>query len=300
MPRGRFGADVVGMRSGMVTALEKSDKVRRGCALWKCRCDCGNIFYTEGYKISGQKIQSCGCLRAKNRRKDLSGMRFGRLTAVRRLDEKRGKDNSYLWLCRCDCGAEVKASVNDLTSGGCTGCGCAKSERLRAKAKDIAGEHFGKLRAIAPTEKRADGSVVWRCICSCGKEVQVPYNSLVSGNTKSCGCLKRENPGPAARMRYIDGTCVDMLEKRTLRADNTSGVTGVLREKKSGKWRAVITFKGKTYYLGRFERLDDAARARRTAEEKIFGDFLEWYYGTKFDFRHQMDTSQDECINVVD
>ena len=217
-------------------------------------------------------------MRSRGRLKDLSGMRFGKLTAVRRLDEKRGKDNSYLWLCRCDCGAEVKVSVNALTSGDYTSCGCGKSERLRAKAKNISGEVFGRLTAVEPIEKRMGNSVVWRCVCSCSNTVEGPYNSLVSGNTKSCGCMKSENPGPAARMRYVDGTCVDMLEKRTLRADNTSGVTGVQREKKSGKWRAVITFKGKTYYLGRFEKIDDAARARKEAEEKIFGDFLLQYH----------------------
>lgn len=36
-------------------------------------------------------------------------------------------------------------------------------------------------------------------------------------------------------------------------------------------------FKKKCYYLGGYSRLEDAAKARAEAEEKVFGDFLKWY-----------------------
>ena len=47
--------------------------------------------------------------------KDLHNMQFGRLTAVERLPEKKGA--SYMWLCRCSCGNEVKASTAELLGG---------------------------------------------------------------------------------------------------------------------------------------------------------------------------------------
>lgn len=282
MPRGQFGPDITGCRSGMVTAIEKSDMKRRGSALWKCRCDCGKIFFTEGCNITSHRIHSCGCLRAKKLMKDITGQRFGNLTAIRRLDEKRGKDSSYLWLCRCDCGNEIKVSVRCLIAGNNTSCGCMKSERLRAMAKNIAGQTFGKLTAISPTEKRVNNSVVWRCKCACGREAEVSYNSLVTGNTKSCGCIKEHHPAPTKYMHYIDGTCVEMLENKKLRSDNTSGYTGVQLCKDSGKWLATLTFKGKRYNLGRYKKKEDAVKARQTAEGKIFGEFLDWYYGSNF------------------
>ena len=83
--------ELAGLRSGMVTALEKSEQTRRGSVLWLCRCDCGKEFYTEGYKISGGKIRSCGCQRNAHQFKDLTGQRFGRLTSIERLNEKKGK-----------------------------------------------------------------------------------------------------------------------------------------------------------------------------------------------------------------
>lgn len=262
----------------MVVALELSDKKRRSSRLWKCRCDCGKIFYTEAYKIHGQRIKSCGCLRNAHQLKDLTGLRFGKLTAIERLNEKRGKNSSYLWLCRCDCGNEIKANTNALLHGHYTSCGCGKAERLKAQYKQIEEQRFGKLTAIEPTEERLGGTVVWRCLCDCGNEVTVSLSSLISGNTKSCGCLHKSKPGPQKYMRYIDGTCIEMLETKKLRSDNTSGYTGVQERKKNGKWVATISFRGKAYHLGTYDKIDDAIKARQKAEEELFGSFLEWYY----------------------
>ena len=36
-------------------------------------------------------------------------------------------------------------------------------------------------------------------------------------------------------------------------------------------------FRQKCYYLGGYDKIEDAAEARAAAEEKIFGDFLKWY-----------------------
>ena len=57
---------------------------------------------------------------------DITGQRFGRLTAIR----PEGKDinNNFKWLCNCDCGnATVVVSV-DLRRGKSKSCGCYKKE----------------------------------------------------------------------------------------------------------------------------------------------------------------------------
>ena len=57
------------------------------------------------------------------------------------------------------------------------------------KARDLTGQRFGRLVAL----KKADnlGSKTrWLCKCDCGNEVFLVTGSLVSGNTKSCGCYK--------------------------------------------------------------------------------------------------------------
>jgi hypothetical protein len=62
--------------------------------------------------------------------------------------------------------------------------------------KDLTGMQFGRLTVIANEGFRCESSFnrSWRCKCSClsGIEVIVQGSSLKNGNTKSCGCLKRE------------------------------------------------------------------------------------------------------------
>jgi hypothetical protein len=59
---------------------------------------------------------------------------------------------------------------------------------------DLCNKRFGRLVAIKPIDScRKHRSVVWKCRCDCGKECDVSRPCLVFGNTKSCGCLKKES-----------------------------------------------------------------------------------------------------------
>ena len=52
------------------------------------------------------------------------------------------------------------------------------------------------------------------------------------------------------------------------RKDNTSGFTGVYWLASSGKWMSLIDADGRRVYLGIFKKIEDAANARKEAEEK--------------------------------
>ena len=58
---------------------------------------------------------------------DVTGMRFGRLEVIGKVDEK-DKHGRQLWLCKCDCGNEKKAYSIDMSSGRVKSCGCLLSE----------------------------------------------------------------------------------------------------------------------------------------------------------------------------
>lgn len=65
------------------------------------------------------------------------------------------------------------------------------------KTADLVGQRFGRLTVIKKIGVRKVGQrgqtkTVWLCKCDCGNEKEVLRNSLVSGNTKSCGCLEKE------------------------------------------------------------------------------------------------------------
>lgn len=123
--------------------------------------------------------------------KSLIGKRFNRWTVV----SFNGLTNSSdaKWNCLCDCGniGVVKSQV--LKSGESKSCGCLQKEiASKNNTKDITNRKFGKLTAIKNTKKKKNGGYIWDCICDCGKKIEVTTGSLMSGNTKSCGCVGLE------------------------------------------------------------------------------------------------------------
>lgn len=76
---------------------------------------------------------------------DLTGQRFGRLTAVRITGKDRNRVN--LWLCHCDCGNESTVRASYLRFGTTKSCGCLQREAASAagKAKEVHGhDRIGK------------------------------------------------------------------------------------------------------------------------------------------------------------
>ena len=69
--------------------------------------------------------------------KELTGMRFGRLTVISRDYSKHNKHDRY-WLCRCDCGKEKSVTTGHLTSGTVKSCGCIRKEQSIERFKEAA------------------------------------------------------------------------------------------------------------------------------------------------------------------
>ncbi len=64
--------------------------------------------------------------------------------------------------------------------------------KLHRSAFDLTNLTFCRLTAIEPTERRTSTSIVWRCVCECGREAFVNCNNLRMGQVQSCGCLRNE------------------------------------------------------------------------------------------------------------
>lgn len=65
--------------------------------------------------------------------KDITGMKFGRLTAIR--PEKAKSAGRYIWLCQCDCGNYTKATSSQLKRGVRVSCGCARETHGMSKTR---------------------------------------------------------------------------------------------------------------------------------------------------------------------
>ena len=129
---------------------------------------------------------------------NIQGQKFGRWTVLEKV-KVEGKKETY-WLCRCDCGIERKVLGKNLRNGRSTSCGCYKKEqnsifmskynKEHSSAIDIAGQKYGLLTPIKPTEKRLSSSIVWECLCDCGKITYVSVDNLRGKHpVRSCGCL---------------------------------------------------------------------------------------------------------------
>ncbi|MEG2347388.1 MAG: hypothetical protein RSB50_06875 [Cetobacterium sp.] len=62
------------------------------------------------------------------------------------------------------------------------------------KKMELKGLRFGRLLVIEEGGRQKNGGILWSCECECGATTLVKRENLLSGNTKSCGCLRISNP----------------------------------------------------------------------------------------------------------
>lgn len=170
-----------------------------------------------------------------------------------------------------------------------TGCpSCRKADRHAEFVQNLRrlnGTKFGDLEVLdfAGDKVLPCGTKEYlaRCLChKCGKETVTSYNRLKSGGATMCVECSRKNlqkGGKIVKDAAVAGSSVLSVQKRRLNINSATGYTGVSYHKKNKNYRAYIYFRRKQYNLGSYKKLEDAVKARKKAEEKIFGNFLAWY-----------------------
>ena len=252
--------NIAGQHFGKLTALDPTENRYDGSVVWHCKCDCGNDAFVPLKLLTRGSVKSCGCLWSPPL-KEYIGRKFGLLTVLSYVGKHKG---NHIWHCRCDCGNETDVRQSNLQNGSVKSCGCLKW-------KDISGQRFGRLTAL----ERADcpkQAYRWKCICDCGTIIHRTAKSLqrASERGEEAAC-----PKCSKRIRgYVSNTYIPKIINSPLQKNNTSGYTGVYYDKQDGMWRAVINFQKKRTDLGRFQRIDDAIKARKDAEDRLFNRFL--------------------------
>lgn len=169
--------------------------------------------------------------------KNVIGTKVGMLSII----DKAKKNNRLYYYCKCDCGNFTWVRSDSITGKRVTkSCGCLAKNSF-FKIKDIRNIKFGRLTAIEPTDRR----------------------------------YMRKALKVHLKTNIVDGTNIKIISRKHTQANNKSGVTGVTWDKNRRKWVAQIRFKNKQYHLGRFDDKDEAIKARREAEDKLFNQFLE-------------------------
>lgn len=274
---GKGNSIETGMRFGRLTVLSRAENSQRGERRWLCRCDCGKekSILERSLLYGGSK--SCGCYRSDRHREefayDLTGKVFGSLTVLHKAEHQR-KNGGIWWTCRCACGSIYECPATLLVNGRRTHCGCKTN---RGRPADIAGRKFNRLTALYLLDERDDkGSVLWRCRCDCGNEVDISYNTLMYSDIQSCGCQKKEHDKMMQSfLTRVDGTSLDIIRSKKLPKDNTTGYKGVYLIR--GKYVAKIVFQKKQYHLGAYRNIKDAVEVRRKAESVLFDELVDYY-----------------------
>lgn len=216
-----------------------------------------------------------GSLRPAKKRKsravDLTGKQFGKLTVLERAPNKPGGNTK--WICQCECGRRCTVTSYKLIHGIQYCCGC----ETKSHPKDITGQKFRMLTALYPTDRRDyKGGVIWHCRCDCGNELDVSYNNLKFGEMVSCGCRKKETSRQLVNyIDYVAGTAASRLVNREPTVRSRTGVRGVFMSR--GRYVAVISIQGKSYYLGSYTDLETAKEVRKEAEHAVFDEFLDYF-----------------------
>lgn len=133
-------------------------------------------------------------------RLDITGQKFGMLTALKFVGcEPFG---GALWKWRCDCGRTKVIPGYDVRRGHTTSCGCMWRRITAQKLlKDLTGKKFGKLTVLCKSHRRPDGKSssgqvklawYWKCKCDCGSVKTYRGSALTTKNSTSCGCTIRK------------------------------------------------------------------------------------------------------------
>ena len=121
---------------------------------------------------------------------DITGMRFGKLTAVSMESDRR--HGSQVWRCICECGNSKLVIRKSLLAGGTRSCGCMiKGGRYKhgydggSRGINLTGCRFGKLTVVAFLEASQRGWL-WECSCDCGNKIVASTGGLRSGSIAKC------------------------------------------------------------------------------------------------------------------
>lgn len=235
---------------------------------------------------------------------DLTNMKFGRLTVIKRVEDyvQQNGHRTVMWLCKCNCGNKLIVQGSSLKSGNTQSCGCLSKEVVSETHKkhnnyNLSGEYgigytsngeefyfdlddyykikdycwFKNNKGYIVTNLYVDGKqkslLMHDLIMNC------PSNMLVDHKNGS----NTVNDNRKSNLRI--GTQCDNMKNRKINSNNKSGYKGVILHKKSGKWMGYIT-NNKKRFSKLFSKMEDAINWRKNMEAKLFQD---WSYNNRDD-----------------
>ena len=220
---------------------------------------------------------------------DLTNCKFGLLKVIKYV-RLEGIGNRWECECQCEKKSIIYATGSDLRSGKVKSCGCLR----RDNAINLGKNYSSKPNTFIEYEDcviglDGDNSFIidiedytrvkqynWHLKKGYwySKNLNLSLQNFILG--KQAGFIvdhidRNKNNNRKRNLRHI--TQANNTKNRTKPNNNTSGTMGVSFCKNSNKWRARICVDKKTIYLGYYEEIEDAIKARKEAEIKYFGEY---------------------------
>ena len=274
---------------------------------WKCLCDCGNYTEVNAGHLKSGNTKSCGCLTKRSNYKDITNKKFNSLTALC-LDKKMTNEKGTAhWFCKCDCGNLKYVSLSALKSNNTKTCGnCNNRKHLKGtRIVDLTDETFGRLKVISIIKSSVNkGKIKWLCECECGNKIETTRDLLTNGNTKSCGCLKKD-----LNSSFIDLTAkvfnkltvVSYNEEESKRVRDKKGSTKIAWNClcECGNHTVVVTgdLQGNHILSCGCAKIDAGKKRRQKLQGRKFGKLTVLYYDEEI--RDQKWTCKCECGSIT-
>lgn len=157
--------------------------------VWKCRCDCGNTFFSQSSNIASGRTKSCGCLKSEliklKKSKDFTGKKFGLITVIERYSDK-----GSIWNCVCECGKKLKIHSGKFKRQ--LSCGCLRKKHVSSFERGKQWRENNKSKVGLSIKKHLNGkckssSVLFDRIPSSDNPIIIDKTVYVS--CKNCGKL---------------------------------------------------------------------------------------------------------------
>lgn len=197
----------IGYTCGYWTILAESSKKH----YYTCRCKCGTVKDIEGTLLRNNRTKSCGCFKRepkKPKEPEIDPTRFlennsgidlvepphfrGHLI---NYDDLKPQSNLTIKIRCSECKTEFETSKYRITSNKHSMCQkCAMKDKF-SKSLPI-GATYERWTVIDHGNKSGKS----KCKCTCGKVSYVDNYALITGASRSCGCLAAE----LAKQRAFD------------------------------------------------------------------------------------------------
>ena len=257
---------------------------------WICECQCEKRTKRNMSLQVIKKSKDCGC----SKEIDLTGRKIGRWTVVGRV-----KDVSYLafprkmWNCICECGTNRNIAETKLINNKNPhySCGCTRNykgmERCVNNNEFIFHDNYVEIKLCNDKSTFINIEVYdsikddhWilssdgYAISSSGKFKNKRLHRVIMGCENDTSIVIDHIDRDRLNNRKNNLRIVTAHENgvnQSKRKDNKSGIIGVCWWERDKNWLAQIKYNYKRYFLGYYDKFDDAVRARLFAELKYFG-----------------------------